>query len=88
MFISETITITNNGNATASYWWSYNTNGGLFVPSPLEDQVEPKQTKTAKVIFTPNGPKPDDETLLLKIKNGNPIDIVCKGNVNEAGCIF
>lgn len=88
MSIAETITITNNGNATAKYKWAYNVNGGLFVPSPTEDEIPAKTSKQCKVTFTPNGPKPDDETLILKIEDGNSVDVICKGNVNEAGCAF
>jgi predicted secreted protein len=61
MSISETITITNNGNATAKFKWAYNTNGGLFVPSPEFDEVPAKSSKTARITFSPNGPKPDEE---------------------------
>lgn len=41
MFLQESINITNHGNAPAKIKWAYNTNGGLFVPSPLEDVIKP-----------------------------------------------
>ena len=89
MSVTETITITNNGNATAKYRWNYNAGGtGLFVPSPLEDEVPAKSSKTGKITFTPSLPKPDEEILTLKIEDGNNVDIRCNGVVNDAKCIF
>lgn len=89
MNISETLTITNNGNATAKFKWFTNPQApGLFVPFPLEDEIPSKSSKTAKITFTPNGPKPDDETLTMKIEDGFNVDIKCSGIVNDSKCIF
>ncbi len=89
MSISEIVTITNNGNATAKYRWNYNSSGtGLFIPSPVEDEIPAKSSKTAKITFTPNGPKPDEEILTLKIEDGNNVDVRCNGIVNDAKCVF
>ena len=86
MSISEQITITNNGNATAKYRWAYNTSGGLFVPSPIDDEIPARSSKTSRVTFTPNGPKPDEEQIILKIEDGNDIVVRCTGVVNDAKC--
>lgn len=86
MSISETINITNNGNADAKIQWSYNAHSGLFIPSPAEDKIPARSTKTAKITFTPNGPKPDDELITLKIVDGTNVDIKCIGIVNETKC--
>ena len=58
------------------------------MPSPIEDEVPAGSSKNIKVIFTPPGPKPDDETLTLKIEDGISFDLKCFGNVNDAKCIF
>lgn len=87
MSISENIVITNTGNATAKFKWNFGTSG-VFVPSPVEDEVPPGSSKIAKITFTPPGPKADDEMLTLKIDDGNPIDIKCTGLVNEARCLI
>lgn len=76
MSITETLIITNNGNAKAKFRWSYS-DSGVFVPSPPEDEVEPGSSKQAKITFTPSGPKPDDEMLTMKIEDGNSVDIKC-----------
>ena len=86
MSISESIVITNTGNALARFKWNFGSSG-VFVPSPAEDSVEPGASKVAKITFTPPGPKPDDELITLKIEDGNPVDVKCTGVVNEARCV-
>jgi hypothetical protein len=44
MSISETIMITNSGNATAKYKWVYGASG-VFVPSPIEEEVPAGSSK-------------------------------------------
>ena len=85
MSIAETVVITNTGNATARFRW-LSSGSGVFVPSPLSDEVAAGASKIARILFTPPGPKPDDETLTLKIDDGNPVDIKCSGLVLEAKC--
>jgi hypothetical protein len=80
MFISEQIVITNTGNATAKFKW-VTSGSGVFMPYPLSDEVAPGSSKTAKITFTPSGPKTDDEMLTLKIDDGLPVDIKCSGLV-------
>ena len=87
MSISESLVITNNGNATAKFKWSFG-NSGVFVPSPVEDEVPAGSSKTVKVTFTPPGPKPDDEMISLKIEDGTSIDVKCTSVVNDAKCGF
>lgn len=86
MSISENVVITNTGNSVAKFKWNFGSSG-VFVPSPIEDEVPPGSSKIAKIIFTPPGPKPEDEMLTLKIEDGNPVDIKCAGIVNEARCL-
>lgn len=86
MSISENIVITNTGNAIAKFKWNFG-NSGVFVPSPIEDEIQPGSSKISKLTFTPPGPKPDDELITLKIDDGLPVDIKCSGLVNEAKCV-
>lgn len=60
MTVSETFRITNNGNATAKFKWEVSKTG-IFIPSPLEDEVEAGKNTTCTVTFIPKGPKPEDE---------------------------
>lgn len=87
MFISENIVITNTGNATAKFKW-ISSGSGVFVPSPAFDEVAAGSSKIAKVTFSPHGPRPEDETLTLKIDDGLPVDIKCSGVVIEAKCLL
>jgi hypothetical protein len=41
-----------------------------------------------KILFTPNGPKPDEEQLILKIEDGIDVTVKCSGVVNDAVCSF
>lgn len=60
----------------------------MFVPNPIEDEIPARSSKTAKIMFTPNGPKPDEEQLILKIEDGNDVVVRCTGIVNDAKCAF
>jgi hypothetical protein len=87
MSISENIIITNRGNATAHFNW-LDSGNGVYLPLPKEDEVDPGCSKTCKVTFTPGWPRPDDEMISLKIRDGNTIDIKCSGVVNDSKCQF
>jgi len=39
-------------------------------------------------MFNPQGTKSDEETLYLKIQDGNPEELKCQGHVSEAKCVF
>ena len=58
------------------------------MPTPLEDEIPAKSSKTTKITFTPNGPKPDEEQLIMKIEDGNDVVVRCTGVVNDAKCSF
>ena len=76
MSISETIVITNTGNATAKFVWG--TNGsGIFVANPPFDEVGPGSSKITKITFTPPGPKSEEEILTLRIEDDRPVDTKC-----------
>ena len=61
MTVSETVKITNYGNAAAHYKWQNPSN--VFVPSPKEDTVEAGGHRNVRITFNPNGPRIDDEIL-------------------------
>lgn len=86
MSITENIVITNTGNAVAKYKW-VSSGSGIFVPSPMVDEVAPGSSKIAKITFTPPGSKSEEEMITLKIDDGQPVDIKCTGVVYEAKCI-
>lgn len=87
MSISENVMITNTGNATAKFKW-ITSGSGIFMPSPLIDEVAPGASKIAKITFAPPGPKSEEEMLTLKIDDGLPVDIKCSGLVVEAKCLL
>lgn len=76
MYVTEQFRITNNGNARAKFWWEAS-KLGIFTPSPLEDEIDPGKYTTCQVTFTPKGPKPEDEQLIMKIMDGNDVIVKC-----------
>jgi hypothetical protein len=80
MSISETLVITNTGNATAKFKWA-TSGSGVFTVVPPADEVAAGASKTAKITFTPPGPKSEEELLTLRIEDGTPVDIKCTGVV-------
>ena len=43
----------------------------------MEDEVEAGKYTTCQVTFTPKGPKPEDEQLIMKIFDGNDVTVKC-----------
>ena len=87
MSVSETFVVTNNGNDRARFKWQ-TSGSGVFVPNPVEDAVEAGQSKMVRVTFTPNGPKTEEEVLVMKIEDGINMNVRCSGHVAESRCAF
>jgi len=87
MSISESLVITNHGNAAAKFKWLFK-EGGVFTPTPIEEEVPAGGSRTAKITFVPQGPKTDDELLTMQVEDGNNITMKCSGIVAEARCRF
>lgn len=87
MSVTETLTISNFGNANAFYQWAI-PSSGTFIPDPIRDEVAAGQHKQVKVTFKPSGLKGEEEILTLKIEDGHNVDVRCVGIVNEAKCTF
>jgi len=65
MSASQSLMLTNYGNAPAKFTWQYPSS--VFVPSPISDMVPAGSSLKIDVTFNPNGPKADDEVMFLKI---------------------
>ena len=87
MSVTETLTISNFGNASARYQWVVPPSM-TFMPDPMRDEVAAGQHKQVKVTFRPSGLKGEEEMLTLKIEDGHNVDVRCVGIVNEAKCTF
>jgi 5-deoxy-D-glucuronate isomerase len=86
MSVTQSIMLTNYGNATAYFNWQYQ--GTVFVPSPQSGEVAAGSSLKVDVTFTPTGPKSDDELMFLKIQDGEAEEMKCSGQVTEARCVF
>jgi len=88
MSVTQSLTVTNYGNAPAKFSWHYPSK--VFIPYPVTDTVDAGSSKTVQITFNPPGPKCDDELLLLKIQDGdkNDEELRCKGSVLESRCVF
>ena len=58
------------------------------MPSPLSAQVAAAGSLKVDVTLNPNGPKSDDEVLMLKIQDGETEELKCSGLVTESRCVF
>ncbi len=86
MFVTQTLNLTNYGNAPAQFNW--NVPGQLFTPKPLSGEVDAGSTQKIEITFNPNGPRAEEDKLFLKITDGETQELVCSGLVNESKCIF
>ena len=68
MFVTQTLNLTNYGNAPAQFNW--NVPGQLFAPKPLSGEVDAGSTQKIEITFNPNGPRAEEEKLFLKITDG------------------
>lgn len=69
--------LTNYGNAPAKFTWEYLSQ--IFIPKPISDEVPAGSSLKIDVVFNPNGPKTDDEVLMLKILDGENEELKCSG---------
>lgn len=86
MFVKTALVVTNEGNAPAEFNWT-NTSE-VFTPYPLTDIVPAGQSKKVEIIFNPAGPRNDDETLVMQVKDGADEEVKCQGNVSPSQCVF
>ena len=86
MAVSENLMVTNNGNDKAIFSWMPGSN--IFVPNPMNGTIQPGKSMNIKVVFTPSGPKNEDELLTMKIEDGVTLNIRCQGFVTESRCLF
>lgn len=86
MCARQTLMLTNYGNAPASFTWQVP--GTQFQPSPMADVVPAGSTNKVEITFNPSGPKTDEETLFLRIQDGQTQELRCSGIVNESKCVF
>lgn len=87
MSVTESLMVTNNGNAKATYHWQTSASG-IYVPSPMSDTIAPGKTAKVNITFTPPGPRPEEEFLTMKIEDGVTLNVKCIGNVTESRCLF
>jgi hypothetical protein len=86
MSATQSLMLTNYGNAPAKFTWQHPSQ--TFIPKPMTDDVPAGSSLKIDVVFNPNGPKSDEETLFLKIQDGETEELKCSGQVAEAKCIF
>lgn len=60
------LTLTNEGNATASFAW---TTRGAFNVSPEKGTIGPQGKQDAEVVWTPQSGCKTAETLVLKVRS-------------------
>jgi hypothetical protein len=68
MTATQTVLVTNSGNAPARFNWM--NPSSVFVPNPMSDVVPPGGHVAVAVAFNPAGPRTDDEVLLMQVVDG------------------
>ena len=77
MSVEQTLLLTNYGNAPAKFEWKVL--GSQFTPAPLRDEVPAYSTSSVVITFNPSGPKADEETMYLRIEDGETEELKCSG---------
>jgi hypothetical protein len=49
----------------------------VFIPDPLTWVVPAGQSKKVEIEFNPAGPRNDDETLIMQVKDGADEEVKC-----------
>jgi hypothetical protein len=87
--LTEKVLIENVCTADTKFTWII-PSGSNFEVEPREEVIEAKKSKTVNVKFTPaiGGVKAEAEILQMRVQNGPTLEVKCKGEFNEAKCVF
>lgn len=88
MQTSEILTLSNNGNAKASFTWLI-PQDSFFTIDPLKGMVEAGKKKDIEMTFKPQGKMKtniNEQKLTLKVFDGKNVDILCRGICDQAQC--
>ena len=87
--LSKQINVINRSPAAGKFAWQLPSNSNFEV-DPKEDTIEALKTKTVIVRFVPGltSWKNEEETLIMKVENGENQALVVRGEVTEARCMF
>lgn len=87
--LSKQINVLNRSPAAGRFAWQLPSNSNFEV-DPKEDVIEALRTKTVIVRFVPGltSWKNEEETLVMKVDNGESQGLIVRGEVTEARCSF
>jgi hypothetical protein len=83
--VTETIIMTNPGNAVAEFSWS---NRRAFTVKPERGTIPAYGDLEIDVTWTPSPAYKNDEVLSCHVPGGDEIELTVKGELNEAKCKF
>jgi len=83
---SETLTLTNPGNAVANYKWAVR--GGPFGVVPEQGSMQPGESAEVNITYTPGFGAKNEEKLAMSVDCGRENTLQCVGAVEEPKCGF
>ena len=84
--VTETITLTNPGNAPCEFRWK--TKNSTFSVRPPKGVIDAFGTLDVDVTFTPALKQPRAEDLVLLISGGASKTLKCTSDLNDGRCVF
>lgn len=85
--LTKPVNVFNRCGAPTKFTWTTAADSNFSV-EPAEDIIEPMKQKSVAVKFTPGMGKNNEETLVMKVDNGESQALNCRGEINPSECFF
>jgi len=85
--LSKSVNVINKCGAPTKFTWVTGADSNFSV-EPYEEIIEPMKQKSVAVKFTPGIGKNNEETLVMKVDNGESQALNCRGEINPSECFF
>ena len=83
----KTVNVNNKCGAPTKFTWTTAAES-CFSVDPAEDIIDPFKQRSVSVTFTPGIGKNNEETLILKVENGESQALNCRGEIIPSECYF
>lgn len=85
--LTKSVVVVNKCNAQTKFTWT-TLSDSPFVVDPIEDLIDAGKQRNVTIRYTPGAGKSNEETIVMKVENGESQMLICRGEITAAECIF
>ena len=85
--ITKAVVVVNKCNAQTKFTWT-TLSESPFTVDPIEDLIDAGKHRNVTIKYTPGAGKSNEETLIMKVENGESQTLICRGEITTSECIF